>query len=320
MGRETKASDWEFAGVLSGGISIVAAVSAWTFSFRSAAAAHAEDFILVTKGIATVGVSAEISWPDVEAEDLQWSSVGSKRPFSAKELDGSPACVVSGGVSAVLWGYSELLASAGAMTDLLFSGARNNGFGLGVQLDLGVSAGEYYGSWYSIGSVLKDYVIPPLKAGVVIAGVASGLFMAGEALLRGRNLAIRNAFFSGYAQGLADLTSDRFSESSTAWNLAALMRTDPAEVLRRELKEYARKGSSGASLALSAVRDAGQAFILQDVDVFMKSKGNSAYYAEVKRQQSLYGVRDSARQDRYFQLLEGQYRTKGFLFGARFGV
>lgn len=318
MGQDTKASDWQFAGVLSGGISVVAAASAWTFTFKSAKAAHQEDFVLVAKGIASPGAQVEVSWPDVEAEDLAWSSIPCKRAFSAKELHGSEAHVVTGGVSAVMWGYSELFADAGKASDPLFVAARNNGFALGPQLEIAGNVGEFSGAWYSIGDLLSKVVIPAMKGGVVLVGVATGLFQAGDALLKGRADAIRNAFFSGYAQALADLTSDKFSESKTAWSHEKLLRLDPVFVIRTELDKYKAKGSSGSPFSIDNAREAGQAFVLQDVDSFIKTRGTTAYYAAVKRHQDLYGARDAIRQDRYLTILISQFKSTGRLFGVRF--
>ncbi len=314
----TKASDWKFAGVLSAGISAVGAISAWTFSFKSASAAHECDFVLVSTGIATPGVSAEISAPDLEAEDIQWTDIVCKRPFSAAELNGAKAHVITGGPSAVFVGYSELFADAQIGTDVLFQNARNNGFSLGVSVEPGFSVGEYSGYWLSIGLVLKKLVIPTLKAGILITSVGTGLFQAGDALLAGRAEAVRNAYFGGYAQGLADLTGEKFSESSTAWIHQKLLTINPNTALQSALDIYGKKGSSGASTALDQARDAGQAQILQDVDGYIKSRGLKAYETAVQKHSDVFGRSDVVRKDRYFDLLKAQYKTSGSLFGIRF--
>jgi hypothetical protein len=111
MGRDTKASDWQFAGILSLGASIGIAGGGWIFTFRSRQAAYQEDFIMLGAGIGTPGTTVEVSLPSFMEGDLSWSPISSRQPFSAEDLSGSKGTIGTYGASAGI-GYSRLYASS----------------------------------------------------------------------------------------------------------------------------------------------------------------------------------------------------------------
>jgi hypothetical protein len=111
MGRDTKASDWQFAGILSLGASIGVAAGGWIFTFKSLQAAYQEDFIMLGAGIGTPGTTVEVSLPSFLEGDLSWSPIKSHQPFSAEDLDGSKGTIGTYGASAGI-GYSRLYASS----------------------------------------------------------------------------------------------------------------------------------------------------------------------------------------------------------------
>ncbi len=111
MARDTRASDWQFAGILSLGASIGLAAGGWVFTFKSMTAACREDFVMLGAGFGTAGTTLEISLPSFLEGDLSWSPIKSDVPFSAEDLHGAPGVIGTIGASAGL-GYSRLYATA----------------------------------------------------------------------------------------------------------------------------------------------------------------------------------------------------------------
>ncbi len=111
MGKDTKADDWRFAGVLSLGASIGLAGGGWVFSFKSNKACHQEDFVLLAAGFGTPGISVDVSLPDFNTNDLGWTPIRCARPFSASDLHGAVGDVLSVG-AAIGVGYSRIIIAA----------------------------------------------------------------------------------------------------------------------------------------------------------------------------------------------------------------
>lgn len=111
MARNTRVSDWQFAGILSLGASIGLAAGGWVFSFKSLSAACREDFVMLGVGGGTPGTTVEISLPSFFEGDLEWSTIKSDVPFSAEDLNGAPGIIGNLGVSIGL-GYSRMYATA----------------------------------------------------------------------------------------------------------------------------------------------------------------------------------------------------------------
>ena len=113
MNRKGKASDWEYAGVMSLNAGVFLGLGGWVFSFRSKQLDVWEDYILVAGSATTsIGASIELSLPEISSEELSWSQIQCLVPFSAEDLQFSDASFSNAGVGAAFVGYSRMYLSA----------------------------------------------------------------------------------------------------------------------------------------------------------------------------------------------------------------
>lgn len=309
MARGTKATDWEYAGVLSLSASIGLGGGGWLFSFRSKQAQCWEDFVLLGMGIAVPGLSIEVSVPDMATDDLSWSKIQCLRPFSAADLHDSFGDFRTVGASALLVGYSKLYLTAKSKHGpAFFMDQVNDGFSVGVELKPVANISGAGGTLYSIGTVLRDYIVPVINVSFASVGFATGLVQAGDALLTGRGQAVSYSFCNGYARRLADVTSegkweigeDRFQQLQ-AFHWASVVRT---------LGKLYRDGGSKANPSLlDNVEIAGEAAILQDVQKLYDTKGEDYCKEIFKRQRTLYGANKDFRRKKYLDVLYKQVQA-----------
>ncbi len=331
MGRDTKASDWEFAGILSTTASAVVAAGGWLFTFRSKAANHWEDFVMVGAGAGTPGVSVEVSLPSFTEIDLSWSKITCTRPFSANELHLSSGAIGSAGASIFGLGYSRLYASAGIIPDFsakgrnatLFINQSNDGLGVlgekgskpgakGLKAPTSAGAIGVVGVWISAGEIVKGILDAAKAVGTVaVYALSAGLFQAGEALLTGRGQAVSYKFSNGYAAMLANLTSTDPDLSG----YGTLKNLDWKGYLYRYGTLYV-EGGTKANDALSAVEQLGQAAILQEVLKYGNMKGGDAWIDAKHLHRRKYGLDDETRRLRYLDILYQQVKD-GRTLGVR---
>ena len=341
INNTVQASDWEFAGILSTSASMGLMAGGWVFSFRSKSANAWGDFAMVGGGVGTPGTSVEVSLPDFKQEDLSWSSIKCLKAFSLAELSWSSGSILTGGVSIFGAGYSQVYATAGMPSNRYFQNALNDGYGvvgeklsaaeaLAKGLDpkglkakgFNAGAGGALGVWIPCGSVVKKF-LEAVGMTVILAGttlintLGGGLFAAGEALLSGRGEAVAYKFCNGYADMLANLTSPEPDLPDATFS--TLKYLDWAARVQEYGGIYIEHGSE-ANNVLSAVEQAGQAAVLQDVLNFGQKNGADAWYDAKKNHRSRYGADDYMRYQAYRDLLYGQVKKGDKILGLRIDI
>lgn len=330
MGRDTKASDWKYAGIASVSASAVIGRGYWLFSFKSDSAGVWEDVYLVanTVNVALPGFSVDLGLPDFNAEDLSWSSIKSERAFSISEMIGCEGRFKNVGASAAFVGYSELYLSAkkavyaaGAAggkpsfvrDEWLFRDQLNNGYSVGIDASMAVSGQVAVGTFKSLGTWVRDYV-GPVTVGVIKGlGLMSGLFAAGEALRRGRGLAISHAFARGYATGLAEVT-DKGGYSFSEEEFNRLVNMPWWNTFDGIIEGYKTYGHKFNINALSDAETCGIAAILQVCDSYYKVSGEQYILDMSARHRAQYGEEKNHRRLGYLDRLMRQIE-KGTNFG-----
>jgi hypothetical protein len=308
MGRKTTATDWEYAGILSVSSTLGLGGGGWVFSFRSTTADVWEDFVMLAAGAGTPGLSVEVGLPDFSSDDLSWSKIKCLVPFSASSLDCADASFTTEGVGAAFTGYSSLQLSVTRLGGpTLFSSQENAGFSAGVQFKPGPSFSAMAGKLYSIGTVARDYIVPVVNWSCWSVGAASGLVMAGDALLTGRGQGVLNVFAEGYAWMLAECTDPgtwTISESEREW-----YRTHKWEAAviaaGSVVKQY---GSKSPADTYDKAREAGKACIYQAMHFIDGFRGDKYYDDLCASHRRLYGQNRSVRQARYEQILWKQIK------------
>ncbi|MGL4551835.1 MAG: hypothetical protein ACRC33_11670 [Gemmataceae bacterium] len=301
MGRATKAFDWQFAGVMSLNASVGLGGGGWLFSFKSKTADWWEDYVLLAAGAAVPGASLEVSLPDVAEDDLCWSPAESYYGFSAADLGNATGEIGSVGASALLVGYSALTLSArGTDQRPLFWQQRNDGFSVGVQVKPVASGAFVGGKYYSLGTVLRDCIIPVINAGLVSLGF--GLVMASQGLMQGRAQAVSHRFIVGYARRLADITDAGKWEVSEA-RFEELKAMKWGRDFDRITKRYKDAGSTFTGTLLDEAEVTGEAAVVQDVANLFATKGADWVAKMFERQRALYGQQKQARRRRYLDIL-----------------
>jgi hypothetical protein len=313
MGRATKAFDWQFAGVMSLNASVTLGGGGWLFSFKSKTADWWEDYALLAAGAMIPGVSLEVSVPDMAEDDLCWSPAESYYGFSAADLGNATGEIGSVGASALLVGYSVLTLSARAPNQQpLFFQQPNTGFSVGIEVKPIASGGLVGGKFYSLGTFLRDSLIPMINATLVSVGF--GLVMAGQGLLQGRGLAVSHKFTTGYARRLADITSAgkwEISESRYEELRAMKWERDVARIT----KLYKETGSTPTGTLLDEAEVAGEAAVIQAVADLFDRKGADWVAKMFENQRALYGQEKEARRRRYLDILFRQVTGGQTKFG-----
>jgi hypothetical protein len=311
--RSKKATDWEYAGVMTTAASVGLIGGGWMFSFRSKSAGVTEDFVLVAVGVATPGLVVEVSLPDLTTGDLCWSPITS-RPFSAVDLASAGGLILTGGVSAVYGGWSSLFLSAGPSTKGVmtgppyFSNQRNDGFAVGIEFKPGVSGAAVGGTFVSLGSVLSKVIVTAVNTGILSIGVGTGLFQAGDALLAGRGMAVLNVFCEGYAAMLAEIT-DAGNWTYTESYLERLDGMNWEGVVNRCGQTVQKMGSRTPNGTYDDAREAGMACVYQAVNSMCYALGQKDYFDALgNSQRSMYGSDKNQRRKRYEQILFEQVK------------
>jgi hypothetical protein len=171
----------------------------------------------------------------------------------------------------------------------------------------GVAAirGVYYAGELGTVSTIGATAIGVGVALFGVAWVSFGLYCCGKALRDGRAVAIRYNFSNGYARMLADLTimspAERMETSSSE---AATLLAIP---WKSELTRLGSQYLNGASVEIGdEITRLGKAAVLQDVDVFIKSKGVRAWDAVKVSQCQRYGQQYQTRRQAYISVLYDQ--------------
>lgn len=347
MGRDTKASDWEFTGLFSASLSAGVTGGRWFFSFRSRSLDIMEDFTLLAFGVnaSLPGASIDISLPDFDSADLCWSKIACKRPFAISELDGAEGSFWNYGVSGAFTGYSDMYLTAAIPATLnnyrtgnfnaewLFENQRNNGYSLGLEAMPGASAMYVVGRFSSLGSIIGKYLFKPVAKATIkviqytapiaetqrnLICMVGGLYMAGEALQSGRHIMLLRAFSEGYTEALTDLSKARgWTMSDAAYDrLAGLdfqSLYDKADVAYRE------RGSTGASDALDLARVAGRSKIVKHYDSFFRTYGQGEVETRMARLRSIFGEDDGRRRkalEEKFERMTQQGKPAGIELGS----
>ena len=142
MALDTRASDWEFAGICQVGGAAGVGGGGFMFMFQSETAGERQDVFFFGGGIGAGGSIGGASSPHISTGEIPYSPITCINPFSMRDLHNSVGSIVSGGLSTIV-GLSYTLIAATSLDTAYFE--RQGG--LSGSLGVGIGGTAFVGIW-----------------------------------------------------------------------------------------------------------------------------------------------------------------------------
>jgi len=142
MGRGTKATDWEVAGVAQVGGAATVGGGLWMFEFKSSLAGMKVPFLFIGAGLGLGGSIGGASAPDMSSGQPSYTALRCDRAFGVDDLSGSAGRLTTAGAGMAV-GYGVVIITAFNFRGPMFASQECYGFTIGV----GASAMTTVGMW-----------------------------------------------------------------------------------------------------------------------------------------------------------------------------